>query len=118
MASYGSFETNREIASGQGSAVFSAHSGGENANTYAVKVFSLQSYLGEESRENLATLLEDLNRSFAERVALQKKAAEVSKHVAPIFDSGSDGSSAWYVTRLYPRSIHKIIEGRVALSYE
>ncbi|MDB6122842.1 MAG: serine/threonine-protein kinase pkn1 [Pedosphaera sp.] len=120
MASYGSFETNREIASGQGAVVYNAHKAGESANTYAVKVFSLESYVGgdQESREGLAALLEDLNRSFAERVALQKIAAESSKHVAPIFDSGSDGNSAWYVTRLYPRSIHKIIEGRVTLGYE
>jgi hypothetical protein len=120
MASYGSFETNREIASGQGSVVYSAHKTGESANTYAVKVFSLQPYVegDQESRADLGTLLAELTSSFTDRVSLQKKAAESSKNVAPIFEFGTEGESAWYVTRLYPRSIHKIIEGKVALSYE
>src|ERR1700731_2446666 len=120
MASYGSFETNREIASGHGSAVYSARKAGDSTGAYADKVFSRQPHISEdqEARESLAPLLEDLNRSFTNRVTLQKKGAEASKFVAPVFEFGTEGGNAWYATKLYPRSVHKIIEGRVALSYE
>src|SRR5882724_9526939 len=120
MASYGSFETNREVASGHGSVVYSARKSSETANSYAVKVFSLQRDIGadQESRETLAGLMEDLALSFTEHVGQQRKAAQTSKNIAPIFEFGNQGESAWYVTKLYPRSVHKIIEGRVALSYE
>ncbi len=120
MASYGSFETDREVASGHGSVIYSAHKAGETGSSYAVKTFSLERDIGadQESHEALAPLLEGLARSFTEHVTLQKTAAESSKNLAPIFEFGNDGESAWYVTRLYPRTVRKVIEGRVALSYE
>src|SRR5258706_9468805 len=93
MASYGPYETNREIASAQGAAVYSARKAGDAADAYAIKVFSVESFVGEglEARTDLDPLVADLNRSFHERIALQKKVAESSRHVAPIFDSGDEG---------------------------
>ncbi len=120
MASYGSFETSREVASGHGSVVYAAARAGESGSSYAVKVFALHRQMAEDpdSRETLAALVEDLTRSFTNLVTQQKAAAESSRNIAPIFEFGNEGESAWYATRLYPRSVHKMIEGRVALSYE
>jgi hypothetical protein len=120
MASYGSFETSREVASGHGSVVYAAATAGESGSSFAIKVFALHRQMDEdpESHETLAALVEDLTRSFTNLVTQQKEAAESSRNIAPIFEFGNEGESAWYATRLYPRSVHKIIEGRVALGYE
>src|SRR5258708_9900309 len=120
MASYGSFETSREVASGHGSVVYAAARAGESGSAYAVKVFALHGQMDEdaESHETLAALVEDLTRSLTNLVTQQKAAAESSRNIAPIFEFGNEGESALYVTPLYPRSVHKIIEGRVAPRYE
>src|SRR5574337_1193251 len=98
MASYGSFEINREIASAEGSTVYTAHKEGESVDQYAVKVFSLVPEIGDnqETRTDLSGLLEDLVRSFLDRVAVQKKVAEASRYFAPVLESGKDERGAWY----------------------
>jgi hypothetical protein len=118
MSSFGPYETTREIASGHGSVVYSAHRSGETRDNYAVKVFSLQAFLGEETPSELDPLLVEFNLNFARSVEVQKKAAEASRNVAPILEVGRDQATAWYATKLYPRSVHKILEGRVALGKE
>src|ERR1051325_2277241 len=120
MPAYGPYESTREIASGHGAVVYSARKAGETKDNYAVKVFALDSFIGgdEEVRSQLDPLLADFNRTFTRSVELQKKAAEVSRHVAPILEVGLEERSAWYVTRLYPRTAHRILEGRIALSKE
>src|SRR5437899_5612997 len=115
MGSFGSYEVNREIGSGYGSAVYTAHKTGERTDTYAVKVYSLEPLVGDnpENRSELNPLLQDLDHSFANRIELQTKAAATSPHIAPILDSGQDERGRWYVARLYPRSLQKIIAGHV-----
>src|SRR5688572_7399658 len=119
MPTYGAYETTRELASGHGSVVYSARKTGEAKDNYAVKVFSLQPYIGDdETRTDLDSLIAEVARTFTRSVEIQKQAAASSRHVAPIFDTGRDGDSAWYATKLYPRSVYKLLEGRVALSKE
>ncbi len=121
MESYGSYETQREISSGYGSMVFSARKSGDSAgDIYAVKVFSLGPLVGDdqETRAELDPLLRDVDGTFASRARLQQQAAEASRHIAPVFEFGQDARGAWYVTRNYPRSVQKIIEGHVTLSKE
>jgi len=120
MGSYGPYETNREIGSGYGSTVYSARKTGEGADSYAVKVYSIDSLVGDnpENRAALDPLLHDLDRTLTSRIELQKKAAESSRYVAPILESGQEGQEVWYATRLYPRSLQKIIAGHVSLSQE
>src|SRR6266496_5008896 len=120
MPVYGSYECTREIASGHGSVVYSAHKAGETKDQYAVKVFALDPFFGgdEEARSELDSLASEFYRIFTSSVALQKRAADVSPHVAPILEVGQEQRSAWYVTKLYPRTVHKILEGRIALSQE
>ena len=103
MPSYGVFETNREIGSGYASTVYSAHKTGERTDSYAIKVYALEAPATD---------------SLASRIELQKKAAEASRHIAPILESGQNAQELWYATRLYPRSLQKIIAGHVALSRE
>jgi hypothetical protein len=121
MESFGAFETTREISSAQGAVIYGARKTGEaGADTCAVKVFSLDPLVGidQPTRSDLDPLLLELSRSFTNRIDLQKKAAAVSEHIAPILDSGKDYRGVWYATRFYPRSVQKVIAGRVALSKE
>src|SRR5262245_50585285 len=117
MPTFGPYETTREIASGHGCIVYSARKAGEEKDSYVVKVFALEEFVSDEARPELDPLLEDFNRTFNRSIELQKRAAG-SPHVAPILDVGQEAGSAWYATRLNPRSVQKILEGRVALGRE
>jgi len=120
MPAYGPYETTREIASGHGFIVYSARKAGEVRDNYAVKVFALDSFINAdaEDRTELDTLVAEFDRTFNRSVELQKQAAAVSRCVAPILDVGREQGGAWYATRLYPRTVQKILEGHVALSKE
>ena len=117
MASFGSFETDREVYSGPTYTVYSARKPGETGAEYAIKVFSLhQIGLDEESAADLGPLLGDLERSIVERIGVQQRAAAASEFICPVFETGQDERGVWYATGYYPRSVNKIISGRVALS--
>jgi hypothetical protein len=119
MASFGSFETERETYSGPTYTVYSARKQGDPTTEYAVKVFSVHHIgLEPESETQLDPLLSDIERSCVERIAIQGKAAASSKFVAATFETGRDERGVWYATKFYPRSVNKIISGRVALNRE
>jgi hypothetical protein len=119
MASFGSFETEREVYSGPTYTVYSARKQGDPKTEYAIKVFSVHHIgLEPESAEQLDPLLSDIEKACVDRVAVQQKAAASSKFVAPIFETGRDERGVWYATSFYPRSVNKIISGRVALNRE
>src|ERR1043165_3552333 len=118
MPSFGSFEVEREIYSGPTYTVYSAKKSGD-ATEYAIKVFSVHHIsLEPESATQLDPLLSDIEKACVERIAVQQKAAVSSKCVAPIFETGRDDRGVWYATSFYPRSVNKIISGRVALNRE
>ena len=48
--------------------------------------------------------------------ALQQAMADRSPGWAPVYELGSDGTDAFYVTKLYPRSAQSMIDGRARLS--
>src|SRR5947209_1712722 len=119
MGAFGSFETSREFSSAQGARVYRAHQTGVSAgDDFVVKVYCLESLIGpdQQTRSDLDSLLADLSQSFIRRIELQRQAAGVSKRIAPILETGKDDRGVWYATRFYPRSVHRIIAGRVALS--
>jgi hypothetical protein len=120
MASFGSFETDREVYSEPSYTVFSAKKAGDpKAEEYAIKVFSLhQLELGAETTTDLEPLVSDLERACVNRIAVQQKAASASAYVSPILETGKDDRGVWYATKFYPRSVNKIISGRVALNRE
>ncbi len=117
MASFGSFETDREVYSGPIYTVYSARKSGDPRTEYAIKVFSIHRVgIEAEAAAELDPLLSGLERLCADRVAVQQQAAAGSEFVSPIFETGQDERGVWYVTRFYPRSVNRIISGRVALS--
>jgi hypothetical protein len=119
MATFGSFETERETYSGPTYTVYSAKKLGDPKTEYAVKVFSVHHIgLEPESAAQLDPLLSDIEGTCVARIAVQQKAAASSKFVASILETGSDERGVWYATKFYPRSVNKIISGRVALNQE
>src|SRR5712664_3617784 len=119
MATFGSFETERETYSGPTYTVYSAKKQGDPKTEYAVKVFSVHHIgLEPESAAQLDPLLRDIEGACVARIAVQQQAAASSKFVASILETGSDERGVWYATKFYPRSVNKIISGRVALNQE
>jgi hypothetical protein len=119
MATFGSFETERETYSGPTYTVYSAKKQGDPKTEYAVKVFSVHHIgLEPESATQLDPLLTDIEGACVARIAIQQKAATSSKFVGSILETGSDERGVWYATKFYPRSVNKIISGRVALNRE
>src|SRR5215475_4001837 len=119
MATFGSFETERETYSGPTYTVYGAKKQGDPKTDYAVKVFSVHHIgLEAESAAQLDPLLSDIEKACVQRIGVQQKAAEASKLVAPILETGTDERGVWYATTFYPRSVNKIISGRVALNRE
>ena len=91
MASFGSFETSREVYSGTAYTVYSAKKAGDPQGEYAVKVFSLHSLgLETESATDLDPLLNELERACVGRITIQQQAAAASKYVTPILEHGRD----------------------------
>jgi len=119
MAVFGSFETDREIYSDPIYTVYGAKKSGEPTSEYAVKVFSIQHVqLDEESSTQLEPLLSDIEKARVKGIEIQGKAAAASSFIAPVLESGYDNRGVWYATRFYPRSVNKIISGRVSLTLE
>ena len=117
MASFGSFETDREVYSDPIYTVYAARKSGDSKSEYAVKVFSIDRINTDpENAPELEALLVDLARTRVECIALQEKAAANSVFIAPVLETGQDERGVWYATRFYPRSVNKIISGRVALT--
>jgi len=117
MALFGSFETEREVYSDPIYTVYGARRPGEAKSEYAVKLFSIQRVgFDEETTIELAPLLLDIESARLQCIELQNQGAGASKCIAPVFEKGQDERGVWYVTRFYPRSVNKLIIGRVALT--
>ena len=119
MATFGSFETEREVYSDPIYTVYSARRNGDKQADYALKVFSIQrAGFDVDTATDLAPLLVDLEDSRVQCIELQAKAAAASRCVAPVFEKGQDERGVWYATRFYARSVNRIILGKVALTRE
>src|SRR5579871_3784040 len=117
MASFGSFETEREVYSDPIYTVYSAIRSGDSKADYAIKVFSMQGMpLEPAAAEELAPLLGEIENSRTDAIRIQAKAAATSPFIAPVLLTGQDERGVWYVTKFFPRSVNRIISGRVALS--
>jgi hypothetical protein len=118
MQSYGNYQIDREIASGQGTVVYSARPPGESGPaSCAVKVFSpnLLTLLDAATSEELSETYKGITRDGLKRIEIQKLAAAASPYVAPVLDHGQDGSTVWYATQLYPQSLQQVLNTRVQL---
>src|SRR5712691_1285986 len=117
MASFGSFQIEREVYSGSTYTVYSARKPDEPQTEYALKVFSIhRSDFDAETATELNPLISDIERACVERIAVQQQAAAASEFITPVFETGRDERGVWYATRYYPRSVNRLITGKVALN--
>ena len=115
MSWFGSFETQREAYSDLVYTVYTARRQGDDTGEYAVKVFRLPDRGLEAELAPGAAGRDELERARLESIRVQEKAAVGSNCIAPVLESGNDAQGLWYATRFYPRSINKMMSGKVAL---
>lgn len=114
MASFGSFETEQEVYSDAVYTVYLARKSGDAATEYALKVFH---WPASDEVELTGQVLrrDELERARVNSIDQQQRAAANSRFVAPILERGRDERGIWYVTRFCPRSVNKMMNGKVAL---
>jgi hypothetical protein len=115
MASFGSFETVREVYSDPIYTVFFARKSGDPVTEYAVKVFRLPASQLEAELTGHAPSREELEKARLDSLSVQERAAANSRLIAPVLERGNDDRGVWYATRFYPRSVNKMMSGKVAL---
>ncbi len=115
MALFGSFETEREVYSDPIYTVYSARKRGEASWDYAVKLFRLPATGPEAESAVDAGTRDELQRQHLSRITVQQTGAAASAFIAQILERGQDDRGVWYVTRFYPRSVNKMMSGKVAL---
>jgi len=115
MATFGSFETQQEAYSDLVYSVYTARKGDDSREQYAVKVFRLPDEGLEAEVSPGAVGRDELERARLNSIDLQQQTAGTSPFVAPVIERGNDSRGIWYATRFYPRSINKMMSGKVAL---
>ena len=111
MATFGRFETVREIHRTGYTTVYTGRSPESTAEQFAIKVFQPPSLLLEagQAKTEIDLFLKGIE-------AQQKVAAGDAQHWAPVHEHGSSPGSAFYVTEKYERSLQQLIEVRLKLS--
>lgn len=123
MATYGSYETVREVFSTHGMTVYAARKTGAAAGEaeVAIKVFTPEVELLAHADSGAAGGTDAIEAEFEarsrRRLEVQKKAAASSAHVAPVFEHGAGRQESWYATKFYPRSVNRILVGHVNLGH-
>jgi hypothetical protein len=75
------------------------------------------SFQGRDTRgEVLITVFTSGAQTGREIIDLQQRASAASPHVAPVLDSGDCEGGQWYATHSYPRTLGKLLDGRVELN--
>jgi hypothetical protein len=75
------------------------------------------SFLGRnEHGEVLLTVSTSGGEVIRQMTELQRRANAASRYVAPVLEQGACEAGDWYATRAYPRSLAKLLEGRVELN--
>ena len=111
MASFGRYETVRELYRTGYTVVYSGRVAADPAEKFVIKVFQPSALLleGEQVKTEL-----DL---FLNSASIQQKAAESgAQHWAPIYECGSITDGVFYATDKYDRSLQQLIDGRVTLT--
>jgi hypothetical protein len=115
MATFGSFETEKEVYSDLVYAVYTARQQSHPGVEFAVKVFRLPDPGLEAEVAPGAGGRAELEQARESSVQVQERAAAESRFVSPILAKGKDSRGVWYATRFYPRSVNKVMTGKVAL---
>jgi formylglycine-generating enzyme required for sulfatase activity len=111
MATFGRYETVREIHRTGYTTVYSARAAESTAEQFAIKVFQPPALLleGEQSKTEFDLFLKSTELQ-------QKVAAGGAQHWAPVHQHGSSPEGAFYVTDKYEHSLHKLLDVRLRLS--
>jgi sulfatase-modifying factor enzyme 1 len=115
MASFGSFEAGREVYSDPGYTVYSAHRQGDPVTEYALKVFRFPVSELEAELAGQTLSREELEQTRFKSLVVQETAGAASHFIAPILEKGKNDQGVWYATRSYPRSVNRMMSGKVAL---
>ena len=108
MPVFGEFEASEEIARSARVAVWKAKKRSIGIDeALAVKVCQAADW--EEDSEDAEAAMED----FAEAAQEMRRLYAVEGHWIPVLGTGSGEKEAWYATRFYPRSLERVIEGRI-----
>ncbi len=111
MASYGGYETVRELYRSGLASSFSARKAGETADRYAVKLY--QPFLADAMAERLAP---EIDCFLDGARAQQKVSASGAENWVPVRETGTVEGGAYYVSDYHGRSLQQLITGRVKLS--
>lgn len=111
MARYGDYETVEELAHSARVVVWRARRAGTaGGEQFALKVFRASEW-GEPATEAAA------QNAFVAAAEIQASVARTRpRHWVPIIARGTAGEEAYWVAPLYPRSVERLIEGRVNLN--
>ena len=111
MATFGRFETVREIHRTGYTTIYTAKSPESTAEQFAIKVFQPPALLlgGEQAKTEI-----DL---FLKSTGLQQKVAAAGvQHWAPVHQHGSSPGEAFYVTDKYEHSLQQFLDIRLKLN--
>jgi len=111
MASYGGYETVRELYHSGLASSFSARGAGQTAERYTVKLY--QPFLADAMADRLQAEID----CFLDGARLQQKvAASGAQHWSGVREIGAVQGGAFYVGDYHGRSVQQLVTGRVKLS--
>lgn len=110
MTVYGNFEAIKQVFKTTHGSIWSARTAGTSeAPDCSIKLFQLD-----------ADMLENRDTTFAQNLlvaaALQQAMANKSEFWAPVYGLGSQGTNAFYVSRLFPRSAQTLVDFKTDLT--
>ena len=111
MASFGRFESVRELHRTGFTVVYSGRDAASPEEKFALKVFQPSSMiLGEDQ-------VKTESRRFLDSAGIQQKVVDGgARHWAPIHESGANPEGTFYITDKYDRSLQQLIDGRIQVS--
>ena len=111
MPVYGAYETSEEYHRSSRTTVWKARAvSGPGEGVFAVKVCNASEWAEDPAAAEAET------QAFAEVGAdLQKMSSASSRHWVTVHALSTQPGEAWFVTRFYPRSLERVLEGRIPI---
>jgi sulfatase modifying factor 1 len=111
MATFGRYQTLRELHRGAYTIVYSGQEAAGSGEKFCIKVFQPSALLLDRQQAKAEI------GSFLTSARVQQKVADAgAEHWAPIYQQGSTTHGVFYVTDKYDRSLQQLIDGHVRLS--
>ena len=110
MTVYGNFEATSQVFKTHHGAIWAARTAGtDETPDCCVKVMELDQTMLDEGDTTVA-------QHLLVAAALQQAMGNKSEYWAPVYGLGSQGTNAFYASRLFPRSAQTLIDHRTALN--